>query len=160
MTSLVEFENKIQVRFDLSYHKRNSPASGRPSGRSDLWFLGNALNLALAPVGSNLDVASLNITLELIETRLDLACPPGRNTAVKYGVHLLKGLTLGLGRCQEHVDKSQAIESAENLDMMSGSRAFKEFRMKPYHVHLPVNAPEQGRNGKSKDTVPSPVCSL
>jgi hypothetical protein len=80
-----------------------------------LWLMGNALDMTGTCVRSNLDSARFDIALELIKTRVDFACPPRRNAAVKYRVHLLERLALGLRRCQEHVDKSEAVEGSEDL---------------------------------------------
>jgi len=77
--------------------------------------MGNALDMTGACVRPNLDSARFDITLELIKTRVDFACLPRRNAAVKYGVHLFERLALGLRRHQEHVDKSEAIEGSEDL---------------------------------------------
>lgn len=77
--------------------------------------MGNALGMTEVCVRPNLDGARFDFALELIKTRVDFACLPRRNAGVKYRVHLFERLALGLRRCQEHVDKSEAVEGSEDL---------------------------------------------
>ena len=68
----------------------------------------------------NLNLSSLDIFLQLVQSRTFLNALPGFDTTVKHIVHFLQGFTLRFGRREEHVDECQAIERPE------------------YHIHLPV----------------------
>jgi hypothetical protein len=93
--------------------------SGGSSLDLDLRLMGNVLDLTGTLAVVDLDITSLDVSLKLIETRLDLASPPWRNTAVKHSVHLLQRLSLSLWCCQEHVDKSKAVKGSKDLNVRS-----------------------------------------
>jgi hypothetical protein len=98
------------------------------------------LNMAVAMAGGrDLDVASLDIALELIKPGVNLASPPSGNARVKHVIHLLQSFAFGLGRGEEHVNEGKGVEGAKN------------------HIHLPVDAPQKWRHGESERAVPSPV---
>jgi len=80
--------------------------------------------------GCNLEVASLNIGFDLVESPLDLPSLPGRDARVKHDIHLLESAALCLGCRKEHVDESEGIKGTED------------------HVHLPVDAPKKRRYGE------------
>lgn len=87
----------------------------------------------------DLEVARLDIALQLVNSRTDFASLPSRDARVEDVVHLLESLALGLRSSEEHVDERQGIECAEN------------------HVHLPVDAPQQRWDSERKNAVPGPV---
>lgn len=89
----------------------------------------------------NLNITLLDVASKLVKTRSQATSLPRRNTTVEHLVHLLKRLALGLGSGQEHVDKGEGVEGAED------------------HVHLPVDGPQKRWDGEGENAVPCPVAS-
>lgn len=90
-------------------------------------------------VGANLEVALLDLALQLFELAAPVVLFPGRDARVEDVVHLLEGETLCLGRHERHVDEGGGVEGAKDV------------------VHLEVDVPQQGGHGKGQDAVPEPV---
>ena len=55
------------------------------------------------------------------------------------------------------MDEGKTIEGSEYLRSSQLSVGNWPSFVITHHVHLPVDAPEKRRNGKSQNTVPSPV---
>jgi hypothetical protein len=81
----------------------------------------------------------LDITLDLFKTGNLVARLPGRDARVEDVVHLFEREALRLRGGEEHVDEGQGVEGTED------------------HVHLPVDGPQQRRNGEGENAVPRPV---
>lgn len=64
---------------------------------------------------ANLELALLDLLLELVEPAALATRPPGRGARVKDVVHLLEGEALCLGRHQQHVDEGGGVEGAEDV---------------------------------------------
>lgn len=84
----------------------------------DLGLVRDVLDLTRTLVGGDLDITSLDITLELVKTRLNLTGLPRLDAAIEYSVHFFESLALRLRSCQEHVNQSQAIEGTEDLNTL------------------------------------------
>jgi hypothetical protein len=88
---------------------------------------------------SNLKIPRLNILRQLVKLRALRHALPSRQARIKDLIHFLERLSSGLGGSEEHVDECEAVECRE------------------YHVHLPIDVPEERWHGEGKDTVPEPV---
>jgi len=108
--------------------------------RLDLGLSVDILDMTVVmAVTSDLEVTSLNVAGDTVETRLNLTSLPGRKTRVEHIVHLFKGLALSFRGSQEHMDEGNGVKSSED------------------HVHLPVDGPQKRGDGKSEDAVPAPI---
>ena len=64
---------------------------------------------------TNLDIARLDLPLEIIKPALLLVALPGGQARVKDLVHLLERVALGLGGQQGHMDEGGGIEGAKDV---------------------------------------------
>lgn len=73
--------------------------------------VGDTLSVAVGGMctGGDLQLALLDISLELVEAGGAGLGLPGWDAAVEDVVHLLEGLALGLGSGEEHLSKHQQI---------------------------------------------------
>lgn len=56
-------------------------------------------------LSTNLDIALLDIALQLLEARLDFPSLPSGDARVENVVHFLEGFALGFRGGEEHVDE-------------------------------------------------------